>query len=78
MYENNEDAPAPAESPVNMRASVQRPSHVWSNSKRTFVEDSEYDRLKASIANPSDLKQLRDKNKMALQSMAQGSQSNTI
>lgn len=62
MYENNEESAAPAESPGNMRASVQRPSHVWSSSKRAFMEDSEYEKLKASIGNPSELSKLRDKN----------------
>ena len=72
MYENNEGAPGPAESPPNMRMSVQRPSHVWSSSKRNFMEDSEYEKLKASIATPSDLKQLRDKNKIQMQNMTHG------
>lgn len=71
MYENNEDAAAPAESPVNIRASVQRPSHVWSSSKRAFMEDSEYEKLKASIGNPSELKSLQDKNQFVMQNMAQ-------
>ena len=56
MYENNEDAPAPAGVSRGIRASVhQRASHVWSNSKRNFIEDPDFEKLKASIARPDDL-----------------------
>ena len=62
MYENNEDGPAPDSIPQNFRASVQRGSHVWTNSKRNFIEDPEFEKLKQSIARPEQVNRLRNRN----------------
>lgn len=37
------------------KASVQRPSHIWSSSKRNFIEDPEFEKLKASMAKPGEV-----------------------
>ena len=62
MYENNEGAAAPAHNRPSLRGSVQRPSHVWSSSKRDFMEDAEYEKLKASIARPEQVQGVRARN----------------
>ena len=62
MQDHKEGAPGPDGMTESMRGSVQRPSHVWSNSKRNFVDDPEFEKLKASLARPEDLKQLQDRN----------------
>lgn len=53
-----DDAPEPAGMIDDVRGSLHRPSHVWSNSKRNFVEDPEFEKLKASLARPDQVKQL--------------------
>ena len=71
MYENNEGAAAPAHNRPSLRGSVQRPSHVWSNSKRTMIEDPDIQQLKASMARPADIRRLRDKNQNLMRNMGQ-------
>ena len=62
MYENNEDAAAPAHNRRSLRDSVQRPSHIWNSSKRNFIDDPEYEKLKASVARPEQVQRLRARN----------------
>ena len=73
MQDKSEHAPEPAGMTENVRGSVYRASHVWSNSKRNFVEDDpEYAKLKASLAKPDDLKELQDRNQIRMQNIGDG------
>ena len=65
MHENNEGAPAPVSE--SMRASVQRGSHVWSSTRRNFLEDAEYNNMKQSVARPE---QLRGTHRLAMQNVS--------